>query len=165
VTPRPVLPPRVTGRAARAGARWAVLAFLLAVAAVRIDWAGVADALGSAAPGLMLAAAAANVASSVCKALTWQGLVDALPSARGRSRRGDLVPPLLVGALVNIVGVARAGDVAKVALARRTLARRGADVPLADVTGAMMAEHVVASAAWGALICGVALASPVPMPV
>jgi hypothetical protein len=91
VTPRPVSPPRVTGRAARAGARWAVLASLLAVAAVRIDWAGVVSALGSAAPGLMLVAAAANAASSVCKALTWQGLVDALPSARGRSRRSDMV--------------------------------------------------------------------------
>ena len=69
-----------------------------------------ASALGSAAPGLMLVAAAANAASSVCKALRWQGLVDALPSARGRSRRGDMVSPLLVGALVNSVGVARAGD-------------------------------------------------------
>ena len=70
MTPRPVSPLRVTGRAARAGARWAVLASLLAVAAARIDWSGVADALGSAAPELMLVAAAANVASSVCKALT-----------------------------------------------------------------------------------------------
>ncbi len=165
MTPRPVSPLRVNGRAARAGARWAILASLLAVAAVRIDWDGVASALGSATPGLLLVAAAANVASSVCKALTWQGLVDALPSARGRSRRGDMVSPLLVGALVNSVGVARAGDVAKIALARRALARRGADVPLADITGAMMAEHVVASAAWGALICGIALAAPVPMPV
>ena len=77
-----------------------------------------ADALGSAAPELMLVAAAANVASSVCKALTWEGPVNALPSARGRSRRGDMLSPLLVGALVNSVGVARAGDVAEVALAR-----------------------------------------------
>jgi hypothetical protein len=99
----------------------------------------VVSALGSAAPGLMLVVAAANAASSVYKALAWQGLVDALPSARGRSRRGDMVSPLAVGALVNSVGVARAGDVAKVALARRVLARRGADVPLAEVAGAMMA--------------------------
>ncbi len=48
----------------------------------------------------------------------------------------------------------------KLALARRVLARRGANVPLADVAGAMMAEHVVAMVAWGALICGSATVAP-----
>jgi Lysylphosphatidylglycerol synthase TM region len=97
--------------------------------------------------------------------MAWQGLVAALPSAAGRSRRGDMVAPLLVGALVNSVGVARAGDVVKVALARRVLTRRGADVPHADIAGAMMAEHVVAMVAWGALICGIAALAPVPAAV
>jgi hypothetical protein len=70
-----------------------------------------------------------------------------------------------VGALVNSVGVARAGDVVKVALARRALARRGADVAAADIAGAMVAEHVVATAAWGALICAIAVVAPVPAAV
>ena len=154
--------PWVSGRAVRAGARWAILAALLLLAARRIEWGEVAAAVSGSSLELVLAAAGANVASSVCKAMTWQGLVAGLPSAAGRSRRRDMVSPLLVGALVNTVGVARAGDVVKLALARRVLARRGADVPLADVAGAMMAEHVVAMIAWGVLICAIAALAPVP---
>lgn len=161
--PRPLK--RVSARAVRSGARWAVLAGLVTIAAVRIDWGGVGDSLARGSLALLAAAALLNVASSACKAVTWQGLVAALPSARGRTRRGDLVSPLLVGALVNSVGVARAGDVVKVALARRALARRGADVAAADIAGAMVAEHVVATAAWGALICAIAAVAPVPAPV
>jgi Lysylphosphatidylglycerol synthase TM region len=161
--PRP--PPWVSARAVRAGARWAVLLALVAVAAWRVDWAGVGAALSAGSVELILVAAALNVASGVCKAMTWQGLVATLPGAAGRSRRGDLVSPLFVGALVNSVGVARAGDVVKVALARRALSRRGAEMPLADITGAMMAEHVVAMVAWGALIGGIAVLTPVPAAV
>jgi hypothetical protein len=146
-------------------ARWGALSLLLALAAWKMDWSGVMKALGDSSWGLLGLAAAASLASGVSKAMTWQGLLAGMPSARGHSRPGDLISPLLVGALVNSVALARAGDVVKIMLARRLMARRGVTVPYTDLTGSMMAEHVVATVAWAALVGGIAIFQPMPIPI
>ena len=135
---------------------------LLAVAAARVDWPAVSATLGAGAWKLVALAAVAYAGSSVAKALTWQGLLVGLPAGRGRSGRLDLVVPLFVGALVNGVALARAGDAVKVALAHRRAARRGAPISVADLAGAMLAEHVVATVAWAVLVLAVAAVAPMP---
>jgi hypothetical protein len=135
---------------------------VLAGLAWRVDWSSFAQALADVSVGVLGLALLANVASVVLKAMTWQGLVDGLPGAAGRSRGYDLVGATLCGALLNLMLVARLGEVGKVVLGRRRLSRRGVDVGHEALAGTVLAEHVIATLALSALVGAVALAVPLP---
>jgi hypothetical protein len=128
----------------------------------RVDPSTVGDHLADCLWPFLLAACAANLASAVLKAVTWRGLLDGVRGVDRRLRRLDLVSPLLVGALVNTGLPGRAGEVAKVVLARRRIARRGGAAGIAQVAGSIAAEHLVSTLAWGILAVGVVCALPVP---
>ena len=110
----------------------------------------------------LLAACVANTLSAVLKAVTWRGLLDGVAGVGGRLRRFDLVSPLLVGALVNSGLPGRAGEVAKVVLARRRIERRGGAAGVAQVAGSIAAEHLVSTLAWGVLAVALIAVLPVP---
>jgi hypothetical protein len=149
-------------RRAWAVARVVVVAGLLALAAWRLDWSALGGAIAGSAWHLAAAAALASLCSTVLKAMTWQGLADGLPEVDGRSRWYDMVAPLLIGAMLNAFLVARMGDVAKVVLGRRRLCRRGLMVSHEAVAGTMVAEHLVATAVWGALALAAGIVLPLP---
>ena len=110
----------------------------------------------------LLAACAANVASAVLKAVTWRGLLAGVRGVGERLGQLDLLSALMVGALVNTGLPGRAGEVAKVVLARRRVSRRGGSAGVAQVAGSIAAEHLVATLAWGVLAVGLVVVLPVP---
>jgi hypothetical protein len=151
--------PRVSGRAVRAGARWALLAALLALAAGRIEWGEVGEALSGGSLELVVVAALANVASSVCKAMTWQARGGAAERGRSVAARRPGVPAA-GGALVNSVGVARAGDVVKVAGGRRRHGPLVRGLPGGDRRPRAGAGRLPRGVRAGALAAGAARGGP-----
>ncbi|MFN8121140.1 MAG: lysylphosphatidylglycerol synthase transmembrane domain-containing protein [Thermoleophilia bacterium] len=141
-----------------------LLAGALLAAAALTDVRAVLDAVSRADPAWLLLVGIATGVSTVAKALTWRGCLAALPGA-GPVRRTDLLGPFLVGALVNAGTPARAGDALRVTMARRAVRRRGGDVGLAEVAGSVVAEHLVSTAVWGALVVCVAPLLPLPAEV
>lgn len=139
-----------------------VVAALIALAAWRIDLSAVADRLVACRWPYLLAACAANALSAVAKAVTWRGLLVGVHGMQGRLRRLDLVSPLLVGALVNSGLPGRVGEVAKVVLARRRVARRGGEASVGQVAGSIAAEHLVSTLAWAGVAVALVVVLPTP---
>lgn len=127
----------------------------------RVDAALLGERLAGCAWPFLIAACAANVASAVLKAITWRGLLAGVRGVGGRLSHLDLVSPLFVGALVNTGLPGRAGEVAKVVLARRRVTRRGGAAGVAQVAGSIAAEHLVSTLAWGVLATALLAALPV----
>ena len=143
-------------------ARIAVVVTVAGLVAWRVDWAGVEEAFQLERWGFVLLAVLANFASVVFKGWAWKGVVDGLPSLRRPSRVRDLLSPLLVGFLFNTVLAARVGEIVKVFLARRRLARRGEDVRTTVLLGTVVAENLVATIAWVAFVFGIGMFLPLP---
>lgn len=138
---------------------------LLGLVAWRVDAAAIGERIAACVWPFLIAACVANVASAVLKAMTWRGLLAGVHGVGDRLGRLDLVSPLMVGALVNTGLPGRAGEVAKVVLARRRVSRRGGAVGAAQVAGSIAAEHLVASLAWGVLASVLVVVLPVSAPV
>ena len=143
-------------------ARLAVLAVVAGLVAWRVDWAHVDLVLHPASWAFLLAAIAANFASVAFKGLTWTGVVSGLPEVDGRARFRDLLSPLFVGFLFNTVLAARIGEVVKVLLARRRLARNGVEVSATSLLGSVVAENLVSTIAWVGLVIGIGIFLPLP---
>ena len=108
--------------------------------------AGVVDALAAVAAGTLALALLANLVSVWLKAAVWRRAVNAVPGAPRMSTR-ELLPSVFIGFLFNTVLVARLGEVARVAVLRRRLRMRGAEVGTAAIAGTLVAEQIVLGAA------------------
>ena len=145
-----------------------VLRGLVAVCAVGIliavvDVGHVAHTVLAADGTWLLVAAGALAVSTLAKGVTWHGCLTALPGSGAAVPRGEVLGAFLVGALLNACLPARAGDAARVTMARRVIRRGGGTAGLAEVAGSVVAEHLVSTAVWGLLVAGVAPFLPLPL--
>jgi hypothetical protein len=160
----------VTGAVLRVAQRRGVmpaarLGLIVAVALLvlwRVDWHAADLALHPESWGLLVLAIAANFTSVVFKGAAWKGVVDALPGLSHRTRLRDLLSPLFVGFLFNTVLAARLGEIVKVLLLRRRLVHRGSPVPATTLLGTVVAENLVSTIAWVALVVSIGLFLPLP---
>jgi uncharacterized membrane protein YbhN (UPF0104 family) len=150
--------------------RWAphalrvgILAAVVGLVAWRVDWSAAEVALHPASWAALLLAITANFVSVGFKGLAWKGVVDGLPTLRRRTRYVDLLSPLFVGFLFNTVLAARLGEVVKVLLLRRRLTRRGEEVSATALLGTVVAENLIGTITWVALVIAIGLFLPLPM--
>jgi hypothetical protein len=143
-------------------ARVAAIAVVAAVAAWRLDIGHLASAFKLDSWWYLIGAVVANFASVLMKGLAWKGVVDALPTLRSRTRLQDLLSPLLVGFLFNTVLAARVGEIVKVLLLRRRLARRSETLPTTTLLGTVVAENLVSTLTWVALVMAIGVFLPLP---
>jgi len=100
--------------------------------------------------------------SVLLKGMAWKGVVDGLPGLKKKTRYIDLLSPLMVGFLFNTILAARVGEIAKVLLARRRLAKRGEDVSTTVLLGTVVVENIVTTIAWVVLVILIGLFLPLP---
>lgn len=142
--------------------RAAVIAGVVLLAAWRVDWSAADLALHPHSWGFLVLAIAANFASVIFKGVAWKGVVDALPDLPRRTRLRDLVSPLFVGFLFNTLLAARLGEVVKVMLLRRRLARQRVAVAATTLLGTVVAENLVSTITWVLLVVAIGLFLPLP---
>lgn len=144
-------------------AKMAVAAALVLLVVWKFDLHAIHDAFAITSWPFLVAAVAANFASVAFKGLAWKGVVDGLPALEGRrSRYRDLISPLFVGFLFNTLLAARVGEFAKVLLARRRMQRRGLHVRATSLLGSVVAENLISTITWVALVIGIGLFLPLP---
>ncbi len=153
----------------RAVPRWAwnvlrlvLVAVVVALVVWRVDWGAVIAAFRVDNLWLLVVAVLANFLSVLLKGAAWQAVVDGLPGLKHRTRYMDLLSPLMVGFLFNTILAARVGEIAKVLLARRRLARRGEDLSTTVLLGTVVVENIVTTIAWVALVIIIGLFLPLP---
>lgn len=149
--------------------RWAWHAIRLGFIAVvvvlviwRVDWGAVVAAFRVNSIWLLAVAVLANFLSVLLKGLAWKGVVDGLPGLRHKTRYIDLLSPLMVGFLFNTILAARVGEIAKVLLARRRLAKRGEDLSTTVLLGTVVVENIITTIAWVVLVVGIGIFLPLP---
>jgi hypothetical protein len=133
-----------------------------AVAVWKLDIGSVSNAFQVTSWGFLAAAVLANFASVGFKGLAWKGVVDALPTMRRPVPYRELLSPLFVGFLFNTVLAARVGEIVKVLLLRRRLERRGERPPTTTLLGTVVAENLVSTITWVALVVSIGLFLPLP---
>jgi uncharacterized membrane protein YbhN (UPF0104 family) len=143
-------------------ARIAIVALVVALAVLRVDWGAVRDAFKLENSAFIFLAIVANFTSVVFKGLAWKGVVDGLPELKRPTRLRDLLSPLFVGFLFNTVLAARVGEIVKVLLARRHLARRGENVRTTVLLGTVVVENLVSTVAWVAFVFAIGIFLPLP---
>jgi len=153
----------------RVVARWAwnvlrlvLVAVVVALVVWRVDWGAVIAAFRVDNLWLLLVAVLANFLSVLLKGAAWKAVVDGLPGLKHRTRYMDLLSPLMVGFLFNTILAARVGEIAKVLLAKRRLARRGEDLSTTVLLGTVVVENIVTTIAWVALVIIIGLFLPLP---
>ncbi len=138
---------------------------ILAVGAVaiwKLDPGEIRDAFHIESWGFLVLAIVANFVSVTFKGVAWKAVVNALPSLRIKTRFIDIMSPLFVGFLFNTVLAARLGEIVKVLLLRRRLERRGERPPTTTLLGTVVAENLVSTIMWVALVVVIGLFLPLP---
>jgi uncharacterized membrane protein YbhN (UPF0104 family) len=143
-------------------ARVLIILAVGAVAVWKLDLGEVHDAFAITSWGFLALAVLANFISVAWKGLAWKAVVDALPGLRMKTRFRDILSPLFVGFLFNSVLAARLGEIVKVLLLRRRLERRGERPPTTTLLGTVVAENLVSTIAWVALVVAIGLFLPLP---
>lgn len=128
----------------------------------KLDLGKIRDAFQIHSWSFLVAAVLANFASVGFKGVAWKGVVDALPSMTRRTRYRDLIGPLFVGFLFNALLAARVGEIVKVLLLRRRMQRRGPAPPSTTLLGTVVAENLVSTITWVALVVGIGIFLPLP---
>jgi Lysylphosphatidylglycerol synthase TM region len=139
-----------------------VIAAVGALVAWKLDWATLDRVVHPASWAFLFVAVGANFISVAMKGFAWKGIVDGLPGLERRSRFRDLISPLFVGFLFNTVLAARLGEVVKVLLVRRRLKSDGHDIRATTLLGTVLAENLVATIAWVALVVSIGIFLPLP---
>ena len=142
--------------------RLLLVAVVTALVVWRVDWGAVIAAFRVDNLWLLLVAVLANFLSVLLKGAAWKAVVDGLPGLKHRTRYMDLLSPLMVGFLFNTILAARVGEIAKVLLAKRRLARRGEDLSTTVLLGTVVVENIVTTIAWVALVIIIGLFLPLP---
>lgn len=147
----------------RAPIRVLAAAAVAALLVWRVEWDAAGRLSEPAAWPLIIAAAAAGLLAVPLKLVAWRiTVVEVMPVPRRVPYRA-LAAPLAVGAALNTMLPARAGELARIALARRRLGREGEAPSAAALAGSIASESLYAGVAWAALLAGVALVEPVPI--
>ncbi len=128
----------------------------------RVDWGSILSAFRLDNIWLLVLAVMANFISVLLKGLAWKGVVDGLPTLKKKTRYMDLLGPLMVGFLFNSILAARVGEIAKVLLAKRRLARRGEDLSPTVLLGTVVVENIITTVAWVFLVILIGLFLPLP---
>ncbi len=142
--------------------RLGVIAVVLVLVIWRVDWGAVVAAFRVNSIWLLAVAVLANFLSVLLKGLAWKGVVDGLPGLRHKTRYIDLLSPLMVGFLFNTILAARVGEIAKVLLARRRLAKRGEDLSTTVLLGTVVVENIITTIAWVVLVVAIGIFLPLP---
>jgi uncharacterized membrane protein YbhN (UPF0104 family) len=149
-------------RLAWPAARILIILAVGAVAVWKLDLGEIRDAFHIDSWWFLVLAILANFISVAWKGVAWKAVVDALPSLRTKTRWRDIFSPLFVGFLFNTVLAARLGEIVKVLLLRRRLERRGERPPTTTLLGTVVAENLVSTIAWVALVIAIGLVLPLP---
>jgi uncharacterized membrane protein YbhN (UPF0104 family) len=143
-------------------ARVLIILAVGAVAVWKLDLGEIRDAFHIESWWYLGLATLANFVSVAWKGVAWKAVVDALTSLRTKTRWRDIFSPLFVGFLFNTVLAARLGEIVKVLLLRRRLERRGERPPTTTLLGTVVAENLVSTIAWVALVIAIGLVLPLP---
>jgi uncharacterized membrane protein YbhN (UPF0104 family) len=143
-------------------ARILIILAVGALAVWKLDLGEIRDAFHIESWWFLVLAIVANFVSVLWKGVAWKAVVDALPSLHAKTRFRDIVGPLFVGFLFNTVLAARLGEIVKVLLLRRRLERRGERPPTTTLLGTVVAENLVSTITWVALVVGIGLFLPLP---
>ena len=148
---RPVTVSELARHAPRRSVSWRRLSLVaLAVAVVvtigfeRLDRHQLVESLqtfrGLSLP-LVVAALLANFLSVVAKATVWKTSLDTIPDVP-RFRYGQVVPALFIGFLLNSLLIARIGEVGRIFVLRRRLAKEGVQVSSPTIAGTVLMEQL-----------------------
>ncbi len=120
--------------------------------ASQLDWDRL-DGLGTThAWLLLLVAAGSHLLTLPLKAVAWRAVLAAsLAPAAGPSMR-RVLPPVMVGAILNLALAGRVGEAARVLLLHGRLGHDGHRAGLAMVVGSAITESMVSTAAWVGLV-------------
>ncbi len=147
----------------------AVAAVLIAVVVAvsqKFSFGVVADVFTEAKFGFVALALLANLASVGAKALTWQAALHAVDKVedeeRVNARLSEIVPAIFIGFLMNTILFARLGEVARVSVLRRKLAKRGAHLPVSTAVGTLVTEQILSGITLVLVLVGVVAWVPVP---
>ncbi len=142
--------------------RVGVILLVILLVIWRVDWGSLLSAFHLDNIWLLVLAVMANFISVLLKGLAWKGVVDGLPTLKKKTRYMDLLSPLMVGFLFNSILAARVGEIAKVLLARRRLARRGEDLSPTVLLGTVVVENIITTVAWVFLVILIGIFLPLP---
>ncbi|MGE3140505.1 MAG: lysylphosphatidylglycerol synthase transmembrane domain-containing protein [Thermoleophilia bacterium] len=139
-----------------------VAAAALVGVASQLDWDRV-DGLGTPhAWFLLLVAAGLHLLTLPLKAAAWRAVLAAsLTPAAGLSIR-KILPPVMVGAILNLALAGRVGEAARVLLLHGRLGRDGHRAGLSVVVGSAITESMVSTAAWVGLVLMAGIVVPLP---
>lgn len=126
----------------------------------RADWSAFDVILGSSAWVTLISVAGLFFLAVPAKLVVWAGALSC--TYRNSPRIRDLVGGVLVGSFVNAIAPARVGDVVRIALTRRRLARRGARLPLPALAGSVIGESLISAVGWALFVATAALIASVP---
>ncbi|PHX81681.1 MAG: hypothetical protein CK540_01410 [Thermoleophilia bacterium] len=121
-----------------------VVVVLAAIGLARVDRGEVTaifDTLRSLSIPLLILSLIANFISVAFKAVIWKASLDSVPGVKAPYRA--VVPAIFVGFLLNTVLIARLGEVGRMVVLRKRLAKDGQDVPLSTMTATVLMEQLV----------------------
>lgn len=162
--PAPLAPsgPSPRRRVIVAVVRMLVVAVVVMLAIIKLDLGEIHDAFHISSWPLLIGAVLANFLSVILKGVAWKAVIQGLPDAVGRVRLRDLLSPLFIGFLFNTLLAARVGELVKVYLARKRLARRDQHFHTTSLLGSVVAENLVSTVTWVGLVVSIGLFLPLP---
>lgn len=145
--------------------RIAIIVVVVGLVAWRVDVGQLRAAFALHSWGMLSLAIVANFTSVVMTGVAWKGVVDRLPHVVRPTRFIDLLSPLMVGFLFNTILAARVGELVKVMLLRRRLARRGMSLRLTVLLGSVVTVNLITTIAWVAIVAVIGSVLPLPRAV
>lgn len=121
-----------------------VVVVLAAIGLARVDRGevtAIVDTFRSLSIPLLILSLIANFISVAFKAVIWKASLDSVPGVKAPYRA--VVPAIFVGFLLNTVLIARLGEVGRMVVLRKRLAKDGQDVPLSTMTATVVMEQLV----------------------
>ncbi len=126
---------------------------IAALALARVDRGevdGIVDTFRSLSIPLVILSLIANFVSVAFKAVIWKASLDSVPRVRAPYRA--VVPAIFIGFLLNTILIARLGEIGRMVVLRRRLAKEGQDVPLSTMTATVVMEQLVLGITLAALL-------------
>ena len=121
-----------------------IVVVLAAIGLARVDRGevtAIVDTFRSLSIPLLILSLIANFISVAFKAVIWKASLDSVPGVKAPYRA--VVPAIFVGFLLNTVLIARLGEVGRMVVLRKRLAKDGQDVPLSTMTATVVMEQLV----------------------
>ncbi len=90
---------------------------------------------------LIILSLIANFISVAFKTVIWKASLDSVPRVRAPYRA--VMPAIFIGFLLNTALIARLGEIGRMVVLRRRLAKDGQDVPMSTMTATVVMEQLV----------------------